>query len=129
MTTSDAIQWLHSIKGKYIHGGDGEFDKCRKEAIDYAIESMIAAEAGWISVKERLPERAGKYLVVSNTALAELPPQVKTAWFLNNLRDNSQFKYEGEPNKPGFYNGDGEGDWVERYVTHWMPLPEPPKEG
>lgn len=20
------------------------------------------------------------------------------------------------------------GDWIENYVTHWMPLPEPPKD-
>ena len=99
-----------------------------QNAASEAAELLKAQEPGWISVKDRLPERAGKYLVVSKTALAELPPHVKTAWFLNNKRDNYQFEYEGEPNEPGFYNGDGEGDWVERYVTHWLPLPEPPKE-
>jgi hypothetical protein len=82
---------------------------------------------GWISVKDRLPDKSGKYLVTV-TSNVDCKPFVKTAWFLLKLWDNWQFKYECEPNVPGFYNGDGEGDWVERMVTHWMPLPEPPKE-
>lgn len=102
---------------------------CANGLMGNALSLLKAQEPGWISVKERLPERAGKYLVVSKTVLAGLLPHVKTALFLNNLRDNPQFEYDGEPNESGFYNGDGEGDWVERYVTHWMPLPEPPKEG
>ena len=82
---------------------------------------------GWVSVKDRLPEEGGKYLVTV-TSNVDGKPFVKTAWFLLNLCDNWQFKYECEPNVPGFYNGDGEGDWVERTVSHWMPLPEPPME-
>jgi hypothetical protein len=82
---------------------------------------------GWISVKDRLPDKSGKYLVAV-TSNVDCKPFVKTAWFLLKLWDNWQFKYECEPNVPGFYNGDGEGDWVERMVTHWMPLPEPPAE-
>ena len=130
MDRKTAIELIEQIKHR-ISGGDEDFDRQRKEALDMAIVDMKicdANNAGWISVKDRLPERPGKYLVVSKTALAELPPHVKTAWFLKSMRDNSQFKYEGEPNEPGFYNGDGEGDWVERYVTYWMPLPKPPKE-
>lgn len=108
----------------------GDCDQLLLDSLELLkVQEIPDTNAGkWISVKDRMPERAGKYLVVSKTALAELPPYVKTAWFLNNLRDNSQFKYDGEPNEPGFYNGDGEGDWVERYITHWMALPEPPKE-
>ena len=93
------------------------------------VENIDKAPAvgGWISVKDRLPDKSGKYLVTV-TSNVDYKPFVKTAWFLLKLWDNWQFKYECEPNVPGFYNGDGEGDWVERMVTHWMPLPEPPEE-
>ena len=74
----------------------------------------------WISVKDRLPEKSGEYLVYG--------PHVRTAWFAESLRENPQLEYYGAPNLPGFYNGDNEADWVEYGITHWMPLPEPPKE-
>ena len=122
------IRDLEAIGAWHTHHYNSFHYECA-ETIHNALELLKEQEpSGWISVKDRLPERPGKYLVVSKTALAELPPHVKTAWFLKSMRDNSQFKYEGEPNEPGFYNGDGEGDWVERYVTYWMPLPKPPKE-
>lgn len=78
---------------------------------------------GWISVNERLPEKPGRYLVCTSTI-------TKVAWFLLSLKANPQFEYEmqGEPDRPGFFNGDSEGDWVQDDVTHWMVLPERPKE-
>ena len=141
ITDSDNLEYLESEKfvTKYVETLDDFIFQTIRPYCEETTQRLISKhdlenaliqyfKGGWISVKDRLPERDGKYLVVSKTASAEPPPYVKTAWFLNNLRDNFQFKYEGEPNEPGFYNGDGEGDWVERYVTHWMPLPEPPKE-
>lgn len=86
----------------------------------------VKAPDNWISVKDGLPEVGGQYLVVSKPSWTE--PSVKTSWFLTNLRDNGQFELEGEPNEPGFYDGDCECDWVERNITHWMPMPELPKE-
>ncbi len=64
----------------------------------------------WISVKDRLPEQLKCYLIYSfdwddSTCIPYI------AW--------------------SFYNSDGK--WVDsidrsfhNYVTHWMPLPEPP---
>lgn len=64
----------------------------------------------WISVKDRLPQENGIYLIFRKSCWGGNPhAYVATAWFLTNLRDNSQFECEGKPNKPGFYNGDGEG--------------------
>ena len=37
MTRTEAIEWLKSIKTKYIHGGDDFYDYERKTAIDYAV--------------------------------------------------------------------------------------------
>jgi hypothetical protein len=40
MTLQEIIEWLKSIKEKYIHGGDEDFDKKRKIAIDIAISAL-----------------------------------------------------------------------------------------
>lgn len=62
----------------------------------------------WISVNDRLPECDGKYLVYAD-------------W--NDWGDN----------KGVFSCEFATGEWVVDsdtfdYITHWMPLPEPPKE-
>ena len=41
-------------------------------------------------------------------------------------------KYNAKCVEIGFYVGEGKwskGGWNSKSVTHWMPLPEPPKEG
>lgn len=57
---------------------------------------------GWIRVRDRLPNKDGSYIVRS-----EFSNKVYTAHFWARSRE-----------------------WSGRnpYVTHWMPLPEPPKE-
>ena len=63
----------------------------------------------WISVKERLPEESGMYIVTANDGHAQRVSFVQwqkknRMWNLNGARSY----------------------WR---VTHWMPMPEPPKEG
>lgn len=77
----------------------------------------------WISVKDRLPEADGRYLVV--TSVCGVP-----------FRDvaNYTHKYAGFEEhlwgKAMWYDYDGEyGDFEKTGITHWMPLPEPPEEG
>jgi hypothetical protein len=58
----------------------------------------------WISVEDRLPEKLESFLIYDGTVIA---------WaFLN-----SDSRYV-DMAKCDFYNN----------VTHWMPLPEPPKQ-
>lgn len=65
--------------------------------------------AEWISVKERLPESGTRVLVMRIDHVTK-KPFYDLLWFAN-------------------------GKWWIRHftddyaVTHWMPLPEPPKEG
>ena len=66
------------------------------------------AESGWISVKDRLPEKHDRYLC-----------NVK-AFSFPDLRYFAILKYDDG----GFI----EGKIYTDDVTHWMPLPEPPKE-
>lgn len=45
----NAVFWLKQIKERYIKGGDEEFDRCREEAIDMAIEALKEYKTGkWI---------------------------------------------------------------------------------
>lgn len=62
----------------------------------------------WISVEERLPENGTRCLVVRYDYVTDTP-FVDMLWF-----DNS------------WWNRINSGDYA---VTHWMPLPQPPKEG
>ena len=82
----------------------------------------------WIPVSERLPEEDGKYLTVHT--LNTIPPQpwIEVCWFAKNLHKVD--KYEFPKKKAGFYQSDSEyGNYEVSGISHWMPLPEPPKDG
>lgn len=65
----------------------------------------------WISVTNRLPNQGFEVIICDSDG------NVSTAWYFNNLTRHL-------PN--GWY--DNEYDTVYN-VTHWMPLPQPPKQG
>lgn len=65
----------------------------------------------WISVKDRLPEADGDYLVY---LVANNMPKNKSIITLYYTNLSKRFVY---------YDNDNLFT-----VTHWMPLPEPPKE-
>lgn len=107
MDRRTAIEWLEQIKHR-ICGGDEEFDRQRKESLDMAITDMKICEAnnaGWISVKDRMPGNNkdvliyGEWKGASGTKYREL--------FLSGMED---FIYQGYT------------------PIAWRLLPEPPKE-
>jgi len=66
----------------------------------------------WISVKDRLPEPCESILLAGETACKSCSPLK-----VRNGKMNRQKNFEfGEFDCPF-------------YATHWMPLPEPPKDG
>lgn len=73
----------------------------------------------WISVEDRLPEDDTNVLVLFNGEIKigfmtwEHPTYEET-W--------ESYKYWDE----SYHDGQG---WEHWEITHWMPLPEPPKEG
>ena len=92
---------------------------CKSQSSDYdnywddVIERLDAQPTvgGWISVKDRLPDKSGQYLcwfgkniVAKGTAIATYLEMWQAFGSLESL--------ETYPN-----------------VTHWMSLPEPPKDG
>lgn len=66
--------------------------------------------AEWISVKDRLPPRYKKILVVNGHGYVNISAFVK--------------EFDGEWTWLGL---DGKYNHIND-ITHWMPLPEPPKE-
>lgn len=74
----------------------------------------IEPKQEWISVKDRLPEVGQKVLV------CDVGPD----------SDHGIRALSLECDEKGTYWDDGDGWWFEpEDMSHWMPLPEPPKEG
>jgi len=63
----------------------------------------------WISVKEMLPEKVTKVLV----------------YYHDEYMDVMEYWYDNDDGKPEFY---GPPSPPIDCVTHWMPLPKPPKD-
>lgn len=93
--------------------------ECNMKCLHYqrceALYNANFRKQEWISVDERLPDKGGKYLVYRELC--------------NGLSLMNIINYD--PNYDGhamWFLFDGEwGDCEVNNVTHWMPLPEPPK--
>lgn len=62
MERTEAIEWLKSIKEKYIHGGDDFYDHQRRTAIDYAV----------IMLEQKPQTNADRIRAMSDEELAEM---------------------------------------------------------
>lgn len=84
----------------------------------------------WISIKERLPEENGQYLVVVDYVSRDTKPYVKILNFSHNLKLHPFFRYDDNVKncQSGWWDSDIEDDWIVTGVTYWMPLPEVPEE-
>lgn len=83
------------------------------------------AKAGWISVKDRLPEKSGHYLVCTSINYWR-----GGCWDTNST-DGTTEGYAGTTMSVLDCYTDSTHDWnrvFNGHVTHWMPLPKPPKE-
>ena len=76
------------------------------KVIKETVKEIEENHNGWISVKERLPEKAGSYLVIGKSGGA-----VVTRWY--------------EPSK--FYPNGHFGGNCSNYIRYWMPRPESPQ--
>ena len=83
------------------------------ETVEDALELLKAQEPGWISVKDRLPAATDDFVLFT----------VGGDVFYGNYDGKDWYKYEGDWETDVIYLEPGER------ITHWMPLPEPPKEG
>ena len=76
-------------------------------------------ESNWISVKDKLPENIGNYLCYTNDDLIVVCHISANCWW--SLIPNA--RYYGDMGEKIVLKSKS----TEREVTHWMPLPEPPK--
>ena len=97
------IDYLMKNMGWYDEDGRLVDDWSEKEP--FITELIKGVPTGWISVKERLPEDDGDYLVYTREKYIGL------FWF-----DRDEKEWIEESDFP----------CLEGYVTHWMPRPEPP---
>lgn len=107
---------LISRKSMFDAMRDAEFQTfVPLDEVDEVIANVpsIEAEPKWISVKERLPEKNDMYLahLVHSYSHEDKYSCVTVCFF--NLNARSKWAIEERVYK----------------VTHWMPLPQPPKEG
>lgn len=96
-----------------------DLDFGRGEFADFLIANGVVVRE-WIPVTERLPERDGCYIV---TACDEGCPYGEGIWY-DTVVVMAEYYDDG---RWLWYEGETEYDLCD-IVTHWMPLPEPPKE-
>lgn len=101
------IDVLESLAWKELDDGVTALDI---DGITEHLRSKGYHKQEWISVEDRLPENGLERVLVF-------------------LRENDFTKYIGENKIDTDRYIDGK--WVRwsKHVTHWMPLPEPPKKG
>ena len=92
---------------------DPETGSFAEHLADHLIANGVTVQE-WISVKDRLPEEEGWYLVYTTPKREH--KSINKAMFC---------KGYAWGNFEPYWRGAG-GHWAN--VTHWMPLPEPPKE-
>ena len=93
---------------QYIPGSIKSIETLKRKAGNPG--QMEQEQSRWIPVTERLPQNYISVLVYIPTA--EPLPMLHEAYIGD----------DGEWHSSGFYGIENE------YVTHWMPLPQPPKE-
>jgi len=92
----------------------------------HALIDLAPTIGGWISVKDRMPEKPELYLTASD-APAGFPKLIKILMFVKGLHETDPYNFRGN-HRPGWVDWDDEYGYYEYdAVTHWMPLPEPPE--
>ena len=98
-----AIAWFMP----YVHAGES----IEAEVVISDLKGMKAADVEpvqeWVDVKDRLPEESGMYIVTANDGHAQ------RVSFVQWQKKNRMWNLTG-----------ARSYWR---VTHWMPMPQPPK--
>ena len=92
-----------------------------KTCTEHCVHFKNKANFEWISVKDKLPNEDGDYLCCWGNKY------IRIYSFAKNLSKIDRYDFCGK--KTGWYDLDSEWGYYEiSSVTHWMPLPELPKE-
>lgn len=85
--------------------------------------------SNWISVKDKLPEECGRYLIASRIC-GDYPFHISVEWWDTNIGESYPFCYDIEyqdRKTGGWVVADREEDYEDRYVEYWMEI-EPVQE-
>ena len=122
--------WHRANYGDYIiRGVKGELYPCKPDIFDMTYEVVAdnlspTEPQKWIPVSERLPDKDGKYLVCRRLYGSWWR---ETLNFAKDARKVSKYDFHrGWKNVWYWYDSEW-GHITIDDVTHWMPLPEPPK--
>lgn len=97
---------------------------CTEAIADHLIANGVTLNE-WVSVEERLPDKDGDYLAIERVSVGR--SMVSVVGFVQKGESASKVDLQGERNV--WYLIDSEwGYFSIDSVTHWMPLPELPKE-
>ena len=89
-----------------------------------ALERLEKQVQKWIPVSERLPDKDGKYLTYYHNHFGDI---TRVLDFAKDARKVNKYDFH-QSWKKVWYEYDSEyGYFTIDDVTHWMPLPEPPK--
>lgn len=81
-----------------------------------AVDAAKVVRGEWVSVEDRLPETEGTYIVMTEKSWEHTPNKVMTMEYeIKTLRGVEKRRWKWYNKLP---------IWP---VTHWMPLPEPPR--
>lgn len=111
------IRWLEACSTGCEYGCPYEYEgtvvryECKADLMRDALELLKGqTTSGWVSVKERLPE----------------PEENVIIWAKTGCMKYAQYHEDGSIN-PWYVYEDNARAWT-NVISHWMPLPEPPKE-
>jgi hypothetical protein len=107
---------LYSIVEEKYKIAKGEARAAYSDVLDTICEmprADVKPRADWISVREMLPERMKPVLVLATSRREDDGFDVLIAYYDRGDWDERSVH--------------GDGGTVYAHVTHWMPLPEPPK--
>ena len=90
-----------------------------KRIADHLIRNGVTVQ-DWVSVKDRLPDATGRYLAVKKRIAPDALGGNRTDIVI--LRFFEDFGFKMPIHIPDWINEE-----INDEVTHWMPLPKPPK--
>lgn len=110
LINADALKKAFCEYCDSVESADEPIANCGRDCITLAIVDRMPT-VRWIPCSERLPEKTGYYLVCDVTA----------------EYDNIRGRQDVSKYVIGRHGGHWYGAICGKYITHWMPLPEPPE--
>ena len=99
--------------------GNCYFDSCLELIADHLITNGVTVQE-WISVDDRLPDETGRYLAVKKRIAPDELGGNRTDIVILRFFVGDGFRMP--THIPDWINGE-----INEEVTHWMPIPQPPK--